>query len=608
MLEDDREQFKVDARRRLFLLGGVQTLLLSAVGFRLFYLQLLKGGTYHDLAENNRINFQPIPAPRGLIYDRYGEILVENRPDYRIQIIPELAGPLPPLLNRLQQLLGIEDKEIQQVLKQAKRQRSFLPLKVKSHLEWEELSSLESRIHTFPGTTIQVQSLRHYPYDSLSAHVMGYLGDASDGDREVFKNEIIFRSGDLVGKSGLERRYETRLRGKEGIQEMEVNALGRIVRELRRTPPQSGEDLTLTLDIDLQKAAENSLGERPGAVVVMNPNTGEVLAMVSYPSYNPNEFIRGITNKQWKELTSHPDKPLNNKAVQGHYPPGSTFKMVVALAAMHEGVLSPSDTVFCPGFVERQNHTYHCWKRGGHGTVGVVQAIAQSCDVFFYKIAERLGVDAIERMAKYMGLGERTGIGLEGERPGLIPTKAWKRSAMNTVWYPGETLVTSIGQGYVLATPLQLACMVSTIANGGSYYQPILVRPPPGETVVPKKQFNFNPNLLGYVKTGMEEVLHGPRGTAKATSPKLVRAAGKTGTSQVVRVRRTESGKAINPNERRFQDHALFVCYAPVSNPELSISVIVEHGGHGSSAAAPVATRILDYYFARKEKSAGVQS
>lgn len=607
MLEDDHKQFKVDARRRLFLLGGLQGIFLSAVGFRLFYLQLLKGGTYHDLAENNRINFQPIPAPRGLIYDRLGEILVENRPDYRLQIIPELAGPLPPLLRRLQTMLTLEEKEIQTIIKQSKRQRAFLPLKVKGHLEWEELSRLEARIHSFPGTTVQVQSLRHYPYDSLSAHVMGYLGEASDGDKQVFP-EITFRSGDLVGKSGLERRYEAHLRGTEGIQEMEVNALGRIVRELHRTPPQSGNDLNLTLDIDLQRESEASLGDKPGAVVVMNPNSGEVLAMVSYPSYNPNEFIRGITSKQWKDLTSHPDKPLNNKAVQGQYPPGSTFKMVVALAALHEGHISLNDAHFCPGFVERQNHTYHCWKRGGHGAVNVVQAIAQSCDVFFYKVAERLGVDGIEHMAKYMGLGERTGIGLEGERPGLIPSRAWKRNALNTVWYPGETLVTSIGQGYVLATPLQLACMVSTIANGGTLYRPTLVRPNPGVAIVPKKQFQMNPTLLSFVKTGMEEVLHGPRGTARLAAPKMVRAAGKTGTSQVVRQRRTDSGKAINSSERRFQDHALFVCYAPTVNPELAIAVIIEHGGHGSSAAAPVATRILDYYFTRKEKSTGVQA
>ncbi|MBF0153386.1 MAG: penicillin-binding protein 2 [Magnetococcales bacterium] len=618
MLENDHELFRVDARRRLLLIGGLGGLCFSVLGVRLFHLQLLKGGEYRDLAENNRISLQPVPAPRGRIFGRNGEILVDNRPDYRLAVIPELSGSLPRTLKKLRLLIDLSDKEIEGILKQARKQRSFLPVKVRSHLTWAEVSRIEVRSHLFPGTIMQIQSRRHYPFGSLAAHALGYLGEINETDKRDFTDvrisghesfsamrydqsaDIRFRSGDLVGKTGTERRFETTLRGREGVRKMEVNALGRQVRELGHTPPLPGDDLYLTLDIDMQRDAEEALGDKLGAVVVMDPRSGEILAMVSRPAYDPNAFIRGFGPGQWHALITNPGRPLTNKAIQGQYPPGSTFKMVVALAGLAEGRIGPHDRVSCGGHIEREKVRFHCWKKGGHGSVDMVQAIAQSCDVYFYRLADKIGIDALERYARKFGFGESSGIRLTGERPGLMPSREWKRARHRTSWFPGETLITAIGQGYVMATPLQLANMVATIANGGTLYQPALVRQDNQSTPVIRRRIRIDPHHLAVVRNGMEEVVNGSRGTARQAAPKGVRAAGKTGTSQVVRQKREENGRAIPSNDPRFQDHALFVSYAPVEAPELAIAVVIEHGGHGGSAAAPVARDIIERYFARK--------
>ncbi|MBF0175969.1 MAG: penicillin-binding protein 2 [Magnetococcales bacterium] len=620
MLEDDHELFRVDARRRLLIIGGVGSVCFSILGVRLFHLQLLKGGEYRDLAENNRISLQPVPAPRGHIFDRNGEILVENRPDYRLTIIPELSGNLPRILKRLRRYIEITDKEIEGILKQARKQRSFLPVKIKSHLTWTEVSRIEVRNHHFPGAIIQIQSRRHYPYGSLASHALGYLGEINERDKQDIATtqrsddgfisgsnrdvqDIRFRSGDLVGKTGIERSFETVLRGREGVREMEVNALGRQVRELGHTSPVPGEDLYLTLDMDLQRDVEEAMGDKLGSVVVLDPRSGEVLAMVSRPAYDPNAFIQGFGPGQWRSLITNPGRPLTNKAIQGQYPPGSTFKMVVALAGLSEGRISPHDRVGCSGHVEREKVRFHCWKRGGHGSMDMVQAIAQSCDVYFYRLADKIGIDALERYAHKFGFGESSGIRLVGERSGIMPSREWKRMHHHASWYPGETLITAIGQGYVMATPLQLANMVATIANGGVLHQPTLVRPVNPFTPIVRRRIRIDSRHLAVVRTGMEEVVNGSHGTARQAAPKGVRAAGKTGTSQVVRQKRDENGRPILSNDPRFQDHALFVSYAPVEAPEMAIAVVIEHGGHGGSAAAPIAREIIERYFARKRTS-----
>ncbi|MEO5349361.1 MAG: penicillin-binding protein 2 [Magnetococcus sp. YQC-3] len=627
MLEDQPKTFQVDARRRLLLLGGGASLLFSLLSGRLFYLQLLKGGTYRDMADDNRISLQLLSSSRGRIFDCEHRLLVENHPDYQLVIIPELASQrlrhgekgskgLLRLLELLQPLLQLDDKDIQAILKQASRQRAFLPMIVKTHLTWEEVSLVETRTHALPGVTIEVQPLRRYLMGKLASHAIGYIGEVTEADQAHFP-DIDFRPGDQLGKSGVERAMEPRLRGMDGLREIEVNAYGRQVRELRRTPPRPGQDITLTLDMDLQREAERALTESSGgagAMVIMRPHSGELLVMASQPTYDPNKFIDGFLPDEWKQLVQDPSRPLTNKAIQGQYPPGSTFKMVVLLAALRLGKISESDTVYCPGYTTRQDHRFYCWKLRGHGSIALTQAIAQSCDVYFYELADRIGIDAIHQQALRLGLGKLTGLSLEGERPGLIPSRQWKRTVHKAGWYPGETLITAIGQGYVLSTPMQLAVMISAIANGGAVYRPYLVKPEaesqeegaekskesPRQGVEPLWHNHFRPEHIALVRNALEEVVHGTWGTARTSKLEGVRMAGKTGTSQVARHKRTQSGTLLHSTNLRLKDHAMFVAYAPTQQPEIAVSVIVEHGGGGGSNAAPVAKRVMDLYFAKK--------
>lgn len=611
MLNDDREAFRIDAKRRILVLGGLHGAFLSLIGFRLFYLQIMKGGEYRMLAENNSISIRPLTAPRGRIFDRFGEVLVENIPDYRLVVIPELSDDLKGLIRRLGRLLKMEEAEIRENLKRVPRQRAFLPLKVKSHLDWEEVSKVEARIHDFPGAEVEVQSMRHYPFGALGAHTLGYLGEVSKKDIKE-RPDIRYRPGDFAGKTGMERRLEPVLRGREGMREVEVNALGREVRERKRRTPEPGHDLYLTLDAALQREAEAALGEKAGAVVALDPNSGEVLALASTPSYDPNLFVRGISSKDWRKLINNPKRPMNHKAIQGQYPPGSTFKIVVALAGLAEGVIDQDTTFYCNGHIKRAGRKYHCWRsRRGHGRVNLVQALEQSCDVYFYRVGEKIGIDAIERQARILGLGDLTGIGLENEARGLMPNSRWKKAVKGMVWFPGETLISSIGQGYNLTTPLQLANMIAAIANGGTIYRPTLVRETRRGDAASDKAFQpsvmkfsrLNEEHLALVREGLRAVLHGERGTARFHKVKGVESAGKTGTAQVVRQEHDESGKLVEEEgevEERFKDHALFVSYAPFDNPEIAIAVVVEHGGHGSSAAAPVAKKVLNRFFARR--------
>ncbi|OSM02193.1 putative peptidoglycan glycosyltransferase [Magnetofaba australis IT-1] len=591
----------MDARRRVLTLGvGAAGLFAVLIG-RLFNLQVLRGGAYRDLAENNRISLQPLPAPRGRVFDRFERMLVENSPNYRLVAIPEISGPVSELVGRIRQITELSDEQIEQVLKQAKRQRAFLPLKIKSHLSWSELSRIETRIHELPGVEIQAQARRHYPHGALLAHVLGYLGEVTERDRKRFPN-FRYRAGDLIGKTGIERAFETQLRGHEGVREMEVNAIGRRVRELARREPDQGRDLTLTIDLDLQRDAEAALGENSGAVVALDPRNGEVLAMASSPSYDPNRFIEGFRSDEWRELITDPFRPLSNKAVQGRYPPGSTFKIVVALAALESGKISPHEKLFCGGHLTRHDHRFHCWRRGGHGSVNLKQAMAQSCDVYFYRVAEKLGIDTIHDMADRLGFGRQSGIALGGERRGINPSREWKKANLGKIWFPGETLISAIGQGYNLATPLQLANMMAAVANGGVLYKPTLVRPARGREPQVLRHTRLRPEDLAFVKEALEEVVHGARGTAHNGRPELVRAGGKTGTSQVVRHKREASGKIIKDDDPTLRDHALYVSYAPADDPVLAIAAVVEHGGGGGSVAAPVVKQVMDGHFARRKQ------
>lgn len=638
VLKESPKTFQVDARRRLLLLGGGMSLLFSVLTARLFYLQLVKGGTYREMADDNRISLQPLSASRGRIFDRDKRLLVENTTDYQLSIIPELAarhvalmahsasvgatevaqGPgrygkfsgLYRVIKHLQPFLSLDDEEIQAILKRARRRRIFLPLTVKTHLTWEELSRVEARIHRLPGVKIETQPLRHYRFGTHAAHVLGYMGEISTSDRQRF-SDLTFRSGEWVGKSGVERVMEPVLRGVEGFREVEVNAVGRQLRELQRTPPQPGQDIDLTLDGALQKEAEEALvhsAGAAGAVVVMEPHSGALLVMASQPAYDPNQFISGFSTHAWKRLVNNVERPLTNKAIQGQYPPGSTFKMVVVLAALAAGKLDRQYRVFCRGFVTLQNHRFYCWKLRGHGHMDLVQALAQSCDAFFYELAETVGIDLIRRHALKLGLGSLTGVDLDGERSGLIPSKEWKRQMFRAPWYPGETLIAAIGQGYVLATPLQLVVMMSAIANGGAVYRPFLVntqgQAAQGIRPQPRWHNRFHADQLALLRQGLEGVVHDARGTARASQLQGIRMAGKTGTSQVVRHRRRQNGALVRSDNIRHRDHALFVAYAPADQPEIAISVVLEHAGGGAANAAPVAKRVMDLYFAKKRGGA----
>ncbi|MBF0588143.1 MAG: penicillin-binding protein 2 [Magnetococcales bacterium] len=608
MLEDDQERFKDEARRRLIIMGGASGFLFSLLGGRLFHLQVLKGAAYRDMAEENRISMHPIPPHRGRMLDRFGAVLVENLPDYRLAIIPELSGGLSTQLERLKPYLDLSDAEIKAALDRARRQRSFLPFKVKDHLTWEQIARIEARIHKFPGAVIEALPLRTYPFESTAAHILGYLGENTKRDRKRFRY-LRYRSGDLVGKTGIERSFEPRLRGREGVREMEVNARGRQVRELHSSEPLPGLDLHLTLDVDLQHQAELALGNQAGAVTAIDVRSGEILAMASRPGYDPNQFIRGFSTKQWQALLADRDRPLTNKAIQGQYPPASTFKIIVALAALEAGVIDPEERLFCGGHLERYESKFYCWNSYGHGRLNFQQAMAKSCDVYYYRVAERLGIDAIEKQARRLGLGELTGVPLGGEKKGLIPSRAWKMSTLKRAWFPGETLISAIGQGFVLSTPLQLANMMATVANGGVLYRPTLVREENPSQPRIKRRIDFNETHLATVKRSLEAVMQ-RGGTGYKARPHMVRVAGKTGTSQVVRQRRTKEGRAIQDSggNQRLQDHALFVCYAPAIQPELAVSVVIEHGGGGGAVAAPVAQRVIDHYFScpiRPERSGG---
>ena len=589
--------------RRAILLGGFKLALVGTLVGRLYYLQVVQSDRYRMLAEENRINLRLLPPPRGTIVDRFGIPLAENIENYRIVMVPEQAGDVEKTLIQLSHIVSLSAAERESALKDIKRQRSFLPVTVRENLSWREVSSVEVNAPDLPGVSIEVGRTRRYPFGALSSHIVGYVGAVSE--KEQSGDDPLLQLPDFrIGKSGIEKSYDLGLRGRAGSSQVEVNARGRIIRELSREEGLPGKQVPVTLDIELQRAVTNRLGEESAASVVLDVHTGEILAMASNPSYEPNLFAKGISSADWKRLISDPRKPLTDKCTAGQYAPGSTFKMVVALAALDAGVISERDTVFCPGHYELGRGRFHCWKRGGHGHVHLIQAIMKSCDVYFYEIARRVGVDAINAMALKMGVGEKLGIDIPGERKGLVPTKAWKLATLGKHWNLGETLIAGIGQGFVLATPLQLAVMTARIANGGMSVTPHLSRfTYDGEKLVRRtdltpQDLGLDPRHVKLVQQGMIDVVNAPGGTARRSriDEEGMEMAGKTGTAQVRRISKSERASGVRKNEDlpwHLRDHALFVGYAPVDAPRYAVSVIVEHGGGGSRAAAPIAKDVL---------------
>ncbi len=598
----DSDRHKLFNRRTAMLAGG-KLVLLGALTGRLYYLQVVESDKYATLADENRINFRLLPPPRGRITDRNGLPLADNQQNYRLLLISENTQSVEGTLRALERIIPLGDSEKRRIIRDVKRNKSFVPVTVRENLEWSQVSRIEVNTPDLPGVLIDVGESRDYPYGHEFAHVLGYVAVVSPG--EATGDPLLELPGFRIGKAGVEKVHDLALRGSGGNSQVEVNAFGRIIRELSRRDGLPGAEVQLSLDAALQHFTAGRIADESATVVVMDVRNGEVLALTSSPSFDPNRFNHGLSTAEWNDLVNNPRSPLINKSIQGQYAPGSTFKMIVALAALERGVITTDTTFFCNGSMKLGNAEFHCWKKHGHGTMDCLNAITQSCDVFFYEVAKRVGVQRIADMAHRMGLGDPLGIDLPGERGGLIPTPEWKKSAIGSSWQKGETVILGIGQGYILTTPLQLATMMARLVNGGVAVKPHLTRQivePGGATpqaapYVPEN-IGISPGHLAHVRKAMAQVVNNPYGTAYRSRIATEGAAmgGKTGTVQVRRISKAEREQGVRKNKDmdwKARDHALFVGYAPVDNPRFAVAVVVEHGGSGSSAAAPIARDVL---------------
>jgi penicillin-binding protein 2 len=597
----DNDRQRQFTRRAALLAGGQFALLAGLVG-RMYYLQVVESERYHMLAEENRINMRLLPPSRGRIIDRFGVPVAVNQQNYRVLLKAENAPDVEAVLDRLAMIIPITADNKLRIMKEVRRRKKFVPVTVREFLDWEDVARVEVNTPDLPGVDIDVGERRFYPNGNAAAHVLGYVG--APRPQDLTEDPLLELPGFRIGRNGIERAFDMPLRGSAGASQLEVNAVGRVIRELDLQEGDPGQDVVLTLDMALQNAAMRSLVEESGAVVVMDVKTGGLIVQASTPSFDPNAFIEGLSPAQWRTLADNERAPLRNKAIAGEYAPGSTFKMMVALAALDEGLITPGTSFFCPGFLELGDGKFHCWRRHGHGHVALDRGISESCDVYFYEVARRVGIDKIAQMANRFGLGTELGLDMPGERAGLMPTKAWKRAVIGQPWVLGETLVAGIGQGFVLSTPLQLATMTARMANGGRAVVPHLARDVvvrgqlASRAAVEPAPLGIKPQNLRAVLDAMAMTVNDPRGTAYASRLTLpgMSMGGKTGTAQVRRITQRERDEGIRKNEDlpwRFRDHALFVGYAPVETPKYAIAVVVEHGGGGSSVAAPIARDIM---------------
>jgi penicillin-binding protein 2 len=601
--------------RRAFLLAGGQTVLLSALGARLYQLQVVDTERFATLADENRINLRLLPPPRGLIFDRTGQPLAINRNNYRAMVTSDRGRGADIVVERLDAIFGLGEAERLRLLREMRRSRNAQPVVVRENLGWEEVARLEFNAPDLPGVFIDLGQTRDYPEGELMSHIVGYTGRVADEDLAGRDDPLLQLPTMRFGKKGVERSLEDDLRGRAGAVQVEVNAVGRVVRELDRTEGQSGANALLTIDLDLQRfVAERMKEHQSGSVVVMDVITGDVLAMVSSPGFDPSTFARGITQGEWRDLLDNPTRPLHNKAISGIYPPGSTYKMVTALAALEARVIEPWTVLPCLGFLELGNIKFHCWLKGGHGGTNVVSAIAASCDCFFYEAARRAGVDRIGEMAAKLGFGKLSDLGMPGESAGNQPSRTWKQEKHAKAWQHGDTFNLGIGQGFMTATPLQLAIMAARIANGGYEVQPNLLlakatpreelAPPPAARTTPNApSLRLNPQHLALIRQGMADVVNSGHGTAghlrvdakgRQIEPAL-RFAAKTGTAQVKRITEREREMGITQAQLpwHLRHHALFVCYGPLDNPRYACSVIIEHGMAGGATAGPIGRDVL---------------
>jgi len=601
MQNRDSERQRLFSRRAAILTGGKVALLTALVG-RMYYLQVVESDRFQTLAEENRINLRLLAPSRGQIVDRFGVPLAVNQQNYQVLVKAENTPNITASLDRLGQLIPLSAEERARILEEVKRKRKFVPVLVREFLEWNDVARIEVNAPDLPGVLIEVGDRRFYPQGGVASHILGYVGAVAP--EQQTGDPLLELPGFRIGRSGVEKTFDSALRGHAGSSQLEVNALGRVIRELGRRDGQTGQTVVLTIDSTLQQSAMAALGEQAGSVVVLDVETGATMVQASTPSFDPNNFTDGLSEPEWRELADDERAPLRNKAIAGEYAPGSTFKMMVALAALEAGVISPETSFFCSGSVTLGDGKFHCWKRWGHGHTNLGKGIEQSCDVYFYEVARRVGIDRIAEMAKRFGLGESLELDLPGARPGLIPTRAWKRAVIGQRWALGETLVSAIGQGFVLATPLQLATMASRIANGGKAVTPFIARDIMGDDALavrpdaPAPEMGVNQDHLELVRKAMIRVSNSPHGTAYRARIMVpgMSIAGKTGTSQVRRISRAERAAGIIKNAQlpwKRRDHALFVGFAPIEAPRYAVSVVVEHGGGGSSVAAPIARDIM---------------
>lgn len=596
-----RREVPATLRRRLVVALGAVLVLFGLTLVRLWHLQVTEGEQYRSLSENNRIRLKRVRATRGTILDRHGQILVDNRPSFDVALVPEDAHDVPRTLGALSRILGAEAGDFSSTVQAAANRPPFEEVILKRDIDWESIVALETHQLELPGVSVQVGPRRTYPFNDTAAHLLGYVGEVS---QQELANRQGYRMGDLIGKAGAERYWEDYLRGIDGGQQVEVDAVGRKLRVLSEVEETPGNTLVLTLDRDLQLAAEKAMGDHEGAIVALDTRNGDVLAMVSRPAFDPNVFARGIRAAEWRALTQDRKRPLNSKAVQGTYPPGSTFKVVMAAAALEEGVINPFTQIFCGGGIFFGNRTFRCWRPSGHGNMNVHEALTRSCDVFFYQVGQRLGIDAIADYAHRFGLGAPTGISLEHESGGIIPSSAWKRQRFGEPWYAGETLSVAIGQGYVTTTPLQMANAMAAIANNGTVYRPQFVKrveTPDGTTVLEQQpivtnELGFKKTTLLQIREALSDVVNSNRGTGSKARVRGIEVGGKTGTSQVGKLGAERTKQGHMARERK--DHAWFIAFAPVANPEIAVAVLAEHAGeHGGTAAAPIAQQVIAHYF-----------
>ncbi len=571
---------------------------------RLWSLQVIKGGDLRRLSENNCIRLRENPADRGMLLDRKGRILARNRPSFEVYLVPEDVKANPQVIGQVGKLLNIPTEDIQQRFDTQKRRAPFKPVKIKSDIDWNELALLETnRVH-LPGLIVDVRPRRAYDYGDLASHLIGYLGEIDENELKQSR-ETSYRMGALIGKYGIEYRWENDLRGVDGGRQIEVDALGREIRPLGVVEPFPGNNLFLTIDLDLQRTAEEAYQDKNGALVAMDPKTGHILAMVSKPSFEPDVFARNILPEEWRSLVENPSHPLQNKGIQGQYPAGSVFKIITAIAGLESGTITPNTTFSCTGAFPYGNRNFRCWKEKGHGSISLHRAIVESCDIYFYQVGLKVGPDLIAHYANEFGLGKVTGISLPHERPGTVPSSSWKKKRFGVPWYSGETLSFSVGQGYLNVTPLQLLMLISGVANGGKLFLPQVVQKV--ENIYGSKLKEYPPVELGranvsektlqIVQDALRGAVNDPHGTGWTCALKDFKVAGKTGTAQVIKLPDNFKKGDMNRVPLKFRDHAWFVAYAPFEDPQIAVAVLVEHGGFGASAAAPIAKKVMERYF-----------